>query len=268
MIKTDTHVHTLFSFDGRKKARTMCEKAIEAGVDVIAFTDHCDVFDGKCGHKEYFAVEEECEKVMTQLKEEYAGRLKVLYGLELGQPHHQPEVARHVLSHPYDMILGSVHILPDGRDIYFIEYKNTKDADAMFDIYFDELARLIEFGGFDSLAHLDYPLRVLERIFEKPTVEKYKEKVLKVLELAAKSGIALEINTRGLSDWQQRIGPEDWVLAEFKRLGGKYITVGSDSHIDGTIGDGFAESADAVKRIGFNAITYYENRKPIEIAVD
>ena len=77
--------------------------------------------------------------------------------------------------------------------------------------------------------------------------------------------MALEINTRGTYDWQNRVGPEDWVLTRFRELGGKYVTIGSDSHVTRYIGEGFEAAAAALRRCGFDSYTIYRDRQPVQI---
>jgi histidinol-phosphatase (PHP family) len=77
--------------------------------------------------------------------------------------------------------------------------------------------------------------------------------------------IALEINTRGTYDWQNRVGPEDWVLERYRELGGKYVTIGSDAHVTKYVGAGFTEAAAALKRTGFDSYTIYKDRCPVQI---
>ena len=45
MFLCDYHTHTRFSFDGAPAAThdAMCRRALEVGLQSIAFTDHCDI---------------------------------------------------------------------------------------------------------------------------------------------------------------------------------------------------------------------------------
>jgi histidinol-phosphatase (PHP family) len=93
----------------------------------------------------------------------------------------------------------------------------------------------------------------------------YRDLIEPVLEILARKELALEINTRGTYDWQGRVGPEDRVLTRFREFGGKYVTIGSDSHVTKYVGAGFAEAAAALKRTGFDSFTIYRNRQPVQI---
>jgi histidinol-phosphatase (PHP family) len=56
--------------------------------------------------------------------------------------------------------------------------------------------------------------------------------------------------------------PEPWLLRLYADLGGELVTLGSDSHEPGLIGNGFDEGADMLRSYGFRNITRFINRKP------
>jgi histidinol-phosphatase (PHP family) len=126
---------------------------------------------------------------------------------------------------------------------------------------------LVEFGHFDSFAHLDYPLRVLEKKMPAPTLKRYEEQVRKVVKGVAERGQALEINTRGAFNWCKHVGPENWILSMFREAGGEYVTIGSDAHSAQDVGNGFSEAVVALKEAGFDSYTIYKKHKPIKIKV-
>ena len=84
-----------------------CERAIELGLPAIAFTDHADFVKV---HEDQYCVDiagyldsvERCRAKFTGLR--------ILSGVELGEPHWFPTETAAVLSAgPLDNVLGSVH---------------------------------------------------------------------------------------------------------------------------------------------------------------
>ena len=71
----DLHNHTVFSYDGQNSPEQIIENAIEHGVDVVGITDH--QFSIGSGIGEYI-------KRLSDCKAKYAGRIRVLSGLEIG----------------------------------------------------------------------------------------------------------------------------------------------------------------------------------------
>ena len=167
-----------------------------------------------------------------------------------------------------DFVIGAVHFLSDLRDIYLIPYDSPQIIDAMFRDHFECMLKLVRFGDLDTLAHLDYPIRKLQGKIPNTSMLGYRDMIEPVLEILVQKNIALEINTRGTYDWQNRVGPEDWVLERYRVLGGRYVTIGSDSHVTKYVGAGFAEAAAALKRTGFDSYTIYRNRRPVQIPLE
>ena len=259
----DLHIHSRYSFDGTASLEEICESARERGVDIIALTDHCDMLDGPEGISAYLACEGELRKSYSELDQ---NGLQVLYSVEIGNPHEFPRETESFLSdRKFDFIIGSVHFLPDGSDIYKLPYETPEEIDDMFRQHFLSMQKLVEYGGFDTLAHMDYPIRKLQGKLPGVSVLAYRDLIEPILQTLVRQGIALEINTRGTYDWQNRVGPEDWVLEHYRKLGGKYVTIGSDAHVPKYVGAGFAEAAAALKRAGLDSYTIYKDRRPVRI---
>lgn len=259
----DLHIHSCYSFDGTASLEELCQSARDRGVDIIAVTDHCDMPDGPEGISSYLA----CEQA---LRDSYAKLdktgLQVLYGVELGNPHEFPlETESFLAKRKFDFVIGSVHFLPDGSDIYKLPYSTPEEIDDMFRQHFLSMQKLVAYGGFDTLAHMDYPIRKLQGKLSGTSMVPYRELIEPILQLLVQKEIALEVNTRGTYDWQNRVGPEDWVLECYRNLGGKYVTIGSDAHVPGYVGAGFTEAVAALKRTGFDSYTIYKDRCPIQI---
>lgn len=256
----DLHIHSQYSFDGTASLEEICHSARDRGVDIIALTDHCDMPEGI---SDYLAWEEERKAHFAELDK---SGLQVLYGVELGNPHEFPrETEAFLAQRKFDFIIGSLHFLPDGSDIYRLPYSSREEIDDMFRQYFLSMKKLVEYGNFDALAHMDYPIRKLQGKLPGTGISAYRNLIEPILETLVQKELALEINTRGTYDWQNRVGPEGWVLEHYRKLGGKYVTIGSDAHVTEYVGAGFAEAVAALKRTGFDSYTIYKDRCPVRI---
>jgi len=266
----DLHLHSEYSFDGSDSVFALCDRALALGLSGIAVTDHVDLVSDPRLLPEFTP-----EKLVrttkgssgdvTKAKADYAGRLEVLSGLELGQPLHNRELSEFILhTYDYDFVLGSVHNLRATDDFYFMRYDSAAQAIAMLRDYFDELLEITGWGMFDSLAHLTYPLRYMIgrdkihidlSLFAKQTDE--------ILSLLAQKGMALEINTSGL---RQDIGdtlPGEYFVRRFRELGGRHITLGSDAHRVNDMGFGLREGAALARRCGFDSLTIFRRHEPV-----
>ena len=100
MFLCDYHTHTRFSFDGDPAAThdAMCRRALEVGLQSIAFTDHCDI-NGEVERLYDFPFDPDGSwNAMMEVKEKYKGRLNVVCGIELGNATQYPDRAAAVLA--------------------------------------------------------------------------------------------------------------------------------------------------------------------------
>jgi histidinol-phosphatase (PHP family) len=253
----DLHSHSTVS-DGGNTPEQMLESAGEKGLKVFALTDHFDIhekfplplsrFDG--------AGREESYEKLSALKKRDFG-VKFINGIEIAQAHQFKETAEKWLtSHEYDFVLGSCHVVRGQGDFYHMDY-DKNDANSLLKRYFSELHELCEWGGsggwFDSLAHLTYPLRYMKG---KGDLDKHLFAVDEVFKIMVRYEIALEINTQ-----QEVLCPQYREVKRFHELGGRLITIGSDSHNVNSIAQRIEEGIKTAKEAGFTECVYYEKRE-------
>lgn len=256
----DTHTHSIHSFDGNHSVNSLCENAVKKGIKHLAITDHCEI-DAKDFDFEAFCKNQ--YKDTDTAKTLFKDKLKVYNGIELGQAIYNKPLAEKILkSYNYDFVLGSVHNLENMQDFYFLDYNNY-DVTELLNRYFDALISLCEWGNFDSLAHLTYPLRYIFGKYKiNVELKNFYDKIDTILNLLISKNTALEINTSGLGMEIKDFLPNKEIVSRYRKLGGKYITIGSDSHYKDKIGNFIDEGFDMAKECGFDYITVYENRQP------
>ncbi len=265
----DLHVHTDNSFDGNHSATFFCEKAEFLDLRAIAFTDHCEVDqyrDDNSYEKRILQAFFEVSKVRSAFR----GKILVLNGIELGQPVYDVEMANIIVNRfDYDQILGSVHNLRGQEDFYFMKNLSIEKAESLLKEYFNEIIELLKWGNFDILAHLTYPLRYF---YSQSDIDidlnEFKKQIDEILLLTARGEKALEINTGALRQPLKRLTPEIDVVRRFKELGGKYISVGSDAHYTEHLAMGIENAYTAAIQAGFDSITFFQKRTPIQLKIE
>lgn len=268
----DLHIHSNNSFDAISSVEELCNSAIDRGLYAIAITDHCeapDIIKGDdCEYGCFDKLIPNSIKEAKLAKVKYADKLKVLCGIELGEPMHNDSCTQKALSYgEYDFILASVHNLKNMEDFYFMDYTKL-DVNELLKKYFDELIETAKFEHFDSLAHLTYPLRyIIAQTGELPDLSVFFEQIDTIYNVLIKNNKALEINVSGLFKEMKTTLPDEQLVRRFKELGGKYITIGTDSHNAESVGVGIQEGIEVAKRAGFTQYTIFENRKPILIDI-
>lgn len=262
----DMHTHTDNSYDGKHSTTFLCEQADAIGLRAVAFTDHLEMDFYREKHFDRTAIQSFFE--VSKARSAFRGRLIVCVGVELGQPLFNQTDSEALLARiPYDFVLGSVHNLRGMEDFWLLDYAQY-DIHKLLCEYFEEIILLAGWGQFDSLAHLTYPLRyIVGEHGIAVDMHRYAPQIDTILELVAKQGKALEINTSGLRQKIRETSPAEPIVKRFRELGGRYVTVGSDAHYAKHLGMGVAQGMAIAQRCGFDCVTLYQKREPVEIPI-
>lgn len=245
----DLHTHSRYSFDGDKSPAgdidEMARAAISAGLRGIAITDHCDIDGVLDGYYPKYD-KEEIRRDVLAAKEKYAGKLEILYGIELGQPHAKPEEARRLLDEcRFEYVLGSLHNLRGVPDFSFFHYGKMEPEviDHFMNRAVGELCEIARFPGITTMAHITYPARYMRQDGVKYDFLKFEKKWRELFHIMIENGLNLEINTSGLRKPNDgKTMPESDLIALYKDQGGKRFVLGSDAHTSGDIGKGLADA--------------------------
>ena len=226
-----------------------CERALEIGLPAIAFTEHADfalVHEGQhsVDIAGYLDAVERC-------RAKFKG-LRILTGVELGEPHWYPrETAEVLAAAPLDQVHGSIHCIRlDGDLLDASQFRKREGIDFPRAVreYFRETLAMVDSGQpFETLAHIDYPKRYWLAGVAPYREEDYKEEIRAILSAAARTGRVLEVNTtRG-----DTLGPDLTVVRWWRELGGQAVSYGSDAHQPDKVGAGFELATQMVEAAGF-----------------
>jgi histidinol-phosphatase (PHP family) len=261
----DSHIHSFFSKDSEMKVEDACEKARSIGLDGIAFTDHLDIEypeKGDFGNIDF----DYYSSFMDDLKAKQLGGFKVLKGIEVGiQPHVIEKTKAVVMSHNFDYVLASVHML-DGEDPYESVYFLGKSKREAFERYFTEILFMIKnFSDFNNVGHFEYITR--KSCYDDRSIlyKDYSETFDEIFRELIHQGKGFEVNTASFRD-KPGISTSVYdidVLKRYRKLGGEIISLGSDSHTPNYIGYKFEYFRDLIEKAGFKYTAHFENRKPV-----
>ena len=226
-----------------------CERAIEVGLPALAFTEHADwavVHEGQhsVDMVGYLDAVERC-------RAKFKG-LRILTGVELGEPHLFPrETAEVLAAAPLDHVLGSIHSVRIGGELLDAsQFRKTEGLDfpgAVREYFREALAMVDSDQPFETLAHIDYPKRYWVDGAAPYREEDYEEEIRAILSSAARSGRVLEVNTtRG-----DTLCPDITVVRWWRELGGQAVSYASDAHQPDKVGAGFELATKMVQAAGF-----------------
>ncbi len=267
----DMHVHTRWSSDSSVPVREQIEKAAALGMKQICITDHQD-FDAPKFPPDYFTfliddkgdddtVKKYVDDIL-EIKDEYAGRIEVLAGIELGiQPHLTEKLNAFADRFPFDFIIGSTHTFcgMDAEDKR--HYENVDVEEAVRQYFMDELVNVKGFKKFDVAGHMDFVLRYGPGAAETFTYGKYAYVIDEILKELIQSGRGIECNTSKFKA-KNMINPDREIIRRYAELGGEIITFGSDSHVSERLGEGFKEAGEIVRKCGLKYYAVFRQHKP------
>lgn len=263
MITGDFHIHTAFSEDSEADVRTVLDFAVEKGMKTVCITDHWDAdYPEKYGEASFQIDGRAYVRELEMLKKEYAKKLDVRIGIEIGMQPHLGEVYKELVSrYPYDFVIGSVHLV-GGEDPYYKDWWDQYTDVQMYQKAFEEtLANLNQVEDFDVLGHIDYIVRYGRRQAENYSYERFCDVLDEILKKIIESRKGIELNTAGWKYGLDFCHPHPDVIRRYRELGGEIITVGSDAHKPEHVAYEFQRAGEVLKSCGFTYYTQFKNRK-------
>lgn len=222
----DSHVHTSFSCDSDMPIENAIDKCQALGVGMV-ITDHMDINPFR-GPEFTFNVED-FFKTYSPLRSE-----TLLLGIEMGLRCEAVQENQDIIkAHDFDFILCSTHAPYDmetNLEYYDKEYYDGLSKKEAYREYFSSMLKGIkENPYFDALAHIDYIARYSPYEDKELYYDQFQPEIDAVLKEVAGMDKALEISTRRL-DNPTAEGELVKIYKRFREVGGRYVTIGSDSH--------------------------------------
>ena len=258
----DYHLHSHFSADSEMTMDQLCQAAINRDLDEIAITDHHDIdyqddtIEFLINKKEYLAEIEKNQK-------KYKDNLIIKKGIELGlQPHILKECEQY-LAGDFDFVIGSFHTA-EKADLYngdFFEGYNQWEA---YINYLKTVLKVVKkYDDYSVIGHLDI-IRRYGNFKKQPDLMENKEAaelIREILKVIIDKNKGLEVNTSGYRIDGKNPLPSFKILKLYYELGGKILTIGSDSHNTEDIVNKFNHTIAQLKKIGFTELTTFSNLK-------
>jgi histidinol-phosphatase (PHP family) len=263
----DMHVHTSDSPDADIPAWELALRGVGEELHAIGFVAHLDMnpedscYDG-------FDPEGYDESV-EKARKETGDRIIVLKGLEVGEPHRfQSRVKEMVDYSDYDFITGALHYVEGEGMILGDKVFRDRDPLALVEQYYLETRCMVESADIDILAHLGLFRRGLamagmDHSFDETRL--WPDAVRGVLSAMIQRDIALEMNTSGLRRKETVTYPTPEVLELYRELGGRRVTLGSDSHREPHVFFGLAAGRKILLDKGFRRTFIFRERQPVPV---
>ena len=257
-LPLDAHLHTVQSPDADAQLEAYAADAVSRGIAELAITDHVD-FDPALPAYGFASFADREHDVRTAAERWAERGLAIRFGVEVTyEQRREDEIRAWLRRHPHDYVIGSVHIGPDSP------YKAENVASfvagrALPDIvapYFAEVTAAARSGMFDTIGHLDFVKRYLVPHVMPADLAAAPELYEPLLMALVESGTALEVNASGLRQMPRETYPSPAIVARYRALGGRHVTVGSDAHRAEAFGYGLARAYDHVRAAGYRSLAF------------
>ena len=189
-------------------------------------------------------------------------KIRIRTGMEFGvQRHTIPEFEKLFHRYSFDFIILSIHQVED-KEFWTQDFQRGKTQEEYNLRYYEELLTVVEkYKNYSVLGHMDLIARYDEAgIYP---FEKIKLTAEKILKIVIAEGKGIEINTSSHRYGLQDTMPSADILKLYRDLGGKILTIGSDSHRPEQLGAYIEETKELLKDIGFQYFCTYEDMKPV-----
>jgi histidinol-phosphatase (PHP family) len=267
-LPLDSHIHTDLSPDSAVPIDVYAAAAVERGIAEIAITDHVDFAPGTPAFE--FVPFADRERTVREAAERWAPRgVAIRFGVEITyDSRHESTIREHLASHAYDFVIGSVHIYPDSpyaaaRAAAWVEGRRLPE---IVGPYFDEVARAIRSGLFDTIGHLDFVKRFLHPFVTPADLAAAPELYEPLLVALVETGTALEVNTSGLRHAPAETYPSAAIVERFGVLGGTGVSAGSDAHTADSFAAGLAAGYRVAAAAGYGDLVFRRGGR--RVAVD
>lgn len=260
MRAIDYHMHTWFSTDSNANPKEHILQAIACGLDEICFTDHQDF------HYPYTTFDIDIEsyyQTITSLKEEFKNQIIIKWGIEMGLDcNYESEITTMIDSYPFDFVIGSLHVIQNTEFYEPADFFKEKTKQQAHRDFFKETLKCVKtFDCFNVLGHLDYIVRYgpyKDKSIDYVDVQPYIDEILKII---IEKGIGLEVNTSGYALYNDHGFPNFEIMERYYQLGGRIVTIGSDSHTSDRVGQHVFDVIKNYQKIGFKDVATFTNRK-------
>jgi histidinol-phosphatase (PHP family) len=268
------HTHSNFC-DGTGEPEEYILTALEKSFHTLGFSSHAPV-----PFKNNFAIKDDAElerycRTIRKLQAGYRGRISILLGLELD---YIDGISRDFMEFRQtcglDYTIGSVHLVRNEKNegLWFIDGAKIESYDEglknvfgenireAVGAYYHQLSQMLLTQKPDILGHFDkIKMHNRNRFFHEDEPW-YRRLVMELLDLAEKTGVIIEINTRGI--YKKRsddLYPGQWILKEMVKKDIP-VTLSADAHRPEEIDGYYAETLEILGEIGFKSLVCLSER--------
>ena len=258
MSLCDYHMHTTFC-DGKSTPEEMVRSALEKGLETVGISGHSYTWfdESYCMKKESIPA---YKAEIARLKEAYAGKIKILCGVEQDYYSAEPTAG-------FDHVVGSVHYLRFGDEYVPVDEGNANhkraaevwlggDIYAFAEEYYRTVSDVVDETGCDIIGHFDIVTKYYDKDPELDvTHPRYRAAWQAAADRLIRTGVPFEINTGAITRGVRRDPyPSEEILAYLAERNAPVI-LSSDAHSAAAVAFGFDRCLALAEKYGLRVVT-------------
>ena len=268
-LPLDSHLHTVRSPDADAMLDAYCALAVERGIAELAITDHVDFDPTMPAYG--FASFTDRERDVREAAERWAPHgLAIRFGVEVTYERaYEDDIRGWLARHPHDFVIGSVHIsaVSPYKASNVASFVSGRPLAQVVEPYFDEVIGAARSGLFDTIGHMDFVKRYLVPHVMPADLAAAPELYEPALAAMIESGTALEVNASGLRQLPRETYPSAAIVARYRELGGRHVTIGSDAHRTEWFAYGLATAYRLAAHAGFEALAFRRGGDRVQVPI-
>ena len=264
-LPLDAHLHTVRSPDADAQLEAYCALAVERGIAELAITDHVDFDPTMPAYG--FASFADRERDVRDAAARWADRgLAVRFGVEVTyERRYEDEIRGWLRRHPHDYVIGSVHIsarspYKAGHVASFVRGPVRSPRSSRRTSTRSSVRR--GRGCSTRSATSTSSSATSSPTSCPPTSPLRPELYEPLLAALVESGTALEVNASGLRQLPRETYPSAAIVARYRELGGRHVTIGSDAHRSGGVLLWPRTGVPSGGRVGIRGVDVSPRRRP------
>ncbi len=261
IVMIDYHVHTALCNHAKGKMTAYIQSAVDKGFTEICFLDLLTIYDSgnhlsmTPGEVPFYF------QAVKLLKKRYQGVIAVKAGLEIDYNSRYTDLYRHITdTFAFDAVACSLHFLK-GVDIVTRNSpwkRGMPDPDEVYDLFFEELERMVAQDFFDVICHLDLVKKFgrISSSFPERDAQRY-ESILRTIKARE---LVVEVNTSGYGHAVNEPYPSMPLIGMCSDYGIP-MTLGSDAHSPESVGRHYDRVLPLLRSAGCRRLTTFRRRQ-------
>ena len=95
-------------------------------------------------------------------------------------------------------------------------------------------------------------------------MKNYADVIAEIMKTVIRRGASLEMNVAGFQRYTMQ---SEWLFKLYRDLGGRYVTIGQDTHKPDMIAQNVSLGIEMLRSLGYGSYSIYKNRERFDVKI-